>query len=80
MKITVTQDDIDGGTHCNSSKCPIALAIGRKFPFNSVAIGITTCSIDANAYLLPKKAQNFIQVFDRHRGGVPEPFDFELDI
>ena len=78
MKISVTQEDIEQGQRENCNYCPVALAIKRVVKPWDMAVGTSTCGINAHSYTLPTVAMMFIDSFDK---GLPvQPFEFELPI
>ena len=83
MKIEVTADDIDNGTH-QPDRCPVALAIGRHVPDKRVHAWedlIYICYDDESTcrhFDTPYLAAEFIKRFDDQDDG--SPFEFELAI
>lgn len=53
MKIQVTKADIKNGLPVNFSYCPIALAVKRKFPENSVSVSVSPGYIADNGLKFP---------------------------
>jgi len=88
MKVQVTNEHIKKGIPCESSSCPVALAVKelfpgkdvavQSFPFNVKVIGVQIDgkSIDITEDQL--EVNRFVRLFD-HWGYV-EPFEFELNV
>ena len=77
MRPRVTLDEINNGKRCDSSNCPIALAIKREMPNSRVAVGCYYVVIDGEASILPTNAAVFLRAFDC--GDPVEPFEFEIN-
>ena len=82
VKINVTKEDIKTGLRNNCDKCPVALAIVRKFKSELVFVGHRAWyAIDGKGNKvggdLPIKAQEFIVKFDR--GAFVSPFTFMVE-
>ncbi len=81
LKINVTQRDIDEGSRCNPSECPVALAIGRELD-EVVKVGLIFVTIGNYAFgdtahlPLPRAALDFIHEFDFVES--VKPFSFYL--
>lgn len=75
--ITVTQEDIDDGCPCDSSLCPVALAMRRRLKDNYIFVDKMVVEIGSgNFYALPEKVKCFIRDFDQ---GLPvEPISFRV--
>lgn len=90
MKIQVTQKHINQALTLRKSakffateSCPIALALGEKFP--GVIVGIKDVEfIVGEKYTcapLPENAQSFVREFDGlFSGQVLSPFEFEVEV
>lgn len=87
--VSVTKADIDKGTGCSATYCPVALAIKRKCEPNVyVAVGNRSSSIGALTYSHPEELSKFISAFDRYAMRMrvlskdicerPKPVKFEL--
>lgn len=76
MIIKVTQDDIWNGIKDDCCNCPVALAIGRRFPVESVAVRSLAITIGGIKFPLPVHVWQWIRKFDT--GCAVEPFEFEL--
>ncbi|WKW86128.1 hypothetical protein SEA_JONJAMES_154 [Gordonia Phage JonJames] len=94
MKVEVTQEDIDkailevGGNATRATCCPVTQALKRK----SIPGEVHTCSTYVSIrggfafYRLPRKAQDFIDKFDKAHpifdappvGETPGPITFEM--
>ena len=82
MKIEVTQKDIEKGFQGKCTLCPIALAFKRSTNFkrvyvNCTSIGVLQYGKGLKSYKLPKKAQTFVNRFDKNE--TVKPFSFELE-
>lgn len=78
MKITVTQEDIEKGKR-GCRNCPIALATNRTTLLDAAVYPHCIISVDmGTVWVLPKKAQQFIQRFDDGKPVHPFTFDIEL--
>ena len=82
MKIEVTLKDIKNGVQGKCTLCPIALAFKRSTNFervyvNCTSIGVLQYGKGLKIYKLPKKAQTFVNRFDRQEP--VKPFSFELE-
>lgn len=89
--VEVTQEDIDNGKRRNCSRCPIALALMRKFnldpsedSLDAASVGLTIASIfpvmhrerKPQYFNMPDEASEFIKDFDSK---LPvKPFSFTL--
>jgi len=86
MKIIVTQEDIEKGAPEDSTFCPIALAVKRRFSefgqVTEVEVKYETFKVAVNKqniyYSLPRTAQKFIRDFDclDEIEGPVKPFEF----
>ena len=84
MKIRVTREHIRRGRRCDSTECPLALAM-REAGLYEPAVSKDVCYWgssynDPQPYgtaRLPDQAQAFINRFDEDLTG--EPFEFELN-
>lgn len=81
MKINVTKLDIIRGKKGSCSRCPIAIAVGRAFHEEKVAVdGLRVYiykNIKSDVYTLPAEAVEFIFRFDAGDKGL-KPFSFEI--
>jgi hypothetical protein len=80
MKISVTQEDIDTGSHMMGS-CPIALAIqraGYKCIVTTKTVYFDFNTVTPTDLPLPKEARSFVCKFDANES--VQPFEFDLDI
>jgi len=76
MKIIVTEQDIRIGNKADCNFCPIALA-GQRALGRPVTVSCYNIYGGRNdRYPLPKKAQEFICLFDK--GEKVGPFEFEV--
>jgi hypothetical protein len=65
MIIEVTQDDIDCGRRYDNCACPVALALRRMFPGQSVMVYQTHAVVGGKSYLLDREGADLIYYFDR---------------
>ena len=84
ITISVTKEDIESGHPCNSSRCPVALAIQRAINVSTACIRVTTteCEIMREHGLyeycdLPASAKAFVKGFDNEKPG--DPFTFTME-
>lgn len=78
IKITVTATDIRLGykyAHV-SDKCPIALALKRKFPKRETSSGYSYAHIDGVTHWYPKVAKDFQE--DMFNDEKVKPFSFNI--
>lgn len=79
MKIIVSAEDIKVGKAKSSQYCPLALVIRRALPdAGIIRVFSDYLYISGTRVSLPRKARNFIILFDS--GQNVEPFDFELEL
>lgn len=69
MRVSVKEIDIAFGIREDEGMCPIALAVERKTGVKSAWVGAEEIIVfmksgEAKGYDLPKKAQDFITIFD----------------
>lgn len=68
MIITVTWDDINKGLQCNRLRCPLALALRRRFPqAGIVSVGPQFIRIDNTQFDLEQQSyrlNKFLRAFD----------------
>lgn len=77
MKIIVTKNDIEQGVRRNHAHCPIALALKRRFPRQTVSVCLGHAQVGPNLYKLPWGVEDFIMRVDDK---LPvEPMAFELN-
>lgn len=79
--IEITQEDIKNGKKQNCWRCPIALALKRKFPAKNLwvqEVFIEDKGSNNEEYDLPKDAICFISKFDNEETVLP--FSFEIDL
>ncbi len=83
MKITVTQEHIDGGVKDSPWACPIARALprapaGYDYEVFEDRVHLWSSREGARYSYLPEEARLFVAKFDN--GEAVEPFEFELDL
>lgn len=76
--IHVLQADINNGLRGSCSTRPIALAVARTFPEDTVFVSYGTIVANHTEYRTPKEVRQFIVDFDNDRPVTP--FEFELPI
>ena len=83
MKIEVTADDIENGTH-HAQSCPVSLAIERKLPGREISTWDDSICIynpanrDNITIDTPRSVLKFIDQYDNN--GDANPFAFNLPI
>lgn len=83
MIIIVTQDDIDAGTPCSSSRCPVARAATRAYGQQMACTSKYLCfdhrqPLPHRHVVLPDIANAWIAKYDREF--VVKPFKFEVEL
>ena len=79
MIINVTKTDILYGEPANSTGCAIARSLKRTLGLKKFfAVLPDSVLINGQEIVLPNKAQDFINTFDKHKC-LSKPFSFELD-
>lgn len=74
--VEVSAADIKKGKRNEPESCPIALAVQRLLPWNSISVNEDTIEIDGCSYDLPKIAEKFVEKFDAKE--TVEPFSFAI--
>lgn len=74
--IKVTKKDIKNGVRHDGNKCPITLAIARKFPNKPVCICSSHGHVGKDFCQFGKSVRRFIENFDK--GESVKPFNFYL--
>jgi hypothetical protein len=68
IRLRINQEDIDNGVQKHGCRCPIALAMKRRFgPQNIVTVGLCTTGIDGDTlgnFINLASAMNFVRQFD----------------
>lgn len=80
IRFRVTKEDIRDGKRFNPCRCPIALAIGRRFPEETIFVNHEGVQFSGtgNIFNMPQNAQTFITYFDSLIPVSPFEFDAEL--
>lgn len=76
MTISVTQEDIDHGVPFCSKKCPVALALQRKYPRSFVSVSNKAFTVGKKTRVLSPTAARFVSSFDRYTK--VRPFQFTI--
>ena len=76
ITISVTQEDIDNGWQCQSTKCPIALSLKRQFNTDSVVAGLFAIRVETTFYKTSDEAQMWMKKFDWDKNVEPAEFTF----
>ena len=76
LRIHVLKRDIQNGKRCNTSCCPIALAVRRQTHSGgwAVQVGFGDVDVKGRIYQFPAAAASFISSFDRGRPVKPITF------
>jgi len=69
-RVYVSWEDIRKGIVGNTAKCPIAMALKRRFQ-GSVMAGLSSVWINENEYRLCQKGVKFIRSFDDRKSVQP---------
>jgi hypothetical protein len=83
ITVSVTQEDIENGERCSSSRCAFALALLRVLPEDThLSVGVPQAFINGRPLNLPEAVKEFTFKFDMapDTGEVVEPTEFELDL
>lgn len=79
IAVDVTQADIDNGIRAECKKCPVALALTRVLRKREDAkVHFATVNLRNEAYLMPKRARDWIWNFDDT--GDVKPFRFRMTL
>ena len=76
ITVFVSQEDIDNGRQCQSTQCPIALALKRQCSPFSVSAGLFTTTINSRFYHTPHDARMWMKQFDWDKQVNPAKFTF----
>ena len=76
ITVFVSQEDIDNGRQCQSTQCPIALALKRQCEALSVVAGLFTTTINSRFYHTPDDAKKWMRQFDHDKNTEPAEFTF----
>ena len=76
MRIHVTKKDIGLGITNDTTCCPVARALKRRFDTNLVSVGDSRATIRRKGYPLPESASQFVRDFDARKR--VRPFSFTL--
>lgn len=73
IAIMVTASDIRDGARCSAERCPVALALRRKFPdvADEVTVGFTYAGVGDRYLCLSDDAILWINAYDRGREVAP---------
>jgi hypothetical protein len=75
MMIQVSPDNIRKGKRCDSSLCPVALAVREQFPNKMVTVGLQIL-IGCTGYRLTKRVRKIVADYDSLQD--MKPFKFRL--
>lgn len=79
ISISVTQEEIDQGQLYDCHRCPVARAIGRRFPKSEgITVGPSFLTIGSEITETPIEVADFIQSFDQRLK--VNPFVFTIEV
>lgn len=78
--VHVTQQDLDKGVYTSNCKCPIALALKRVFPTESITVGASNFDVGGQKYKFNQISPRLQDESNRIALNQARPFWFRFEV